>query len=55
MVVLCVALWLLTAGLFSCYVPFVVLLLCLVDSVWHYDHPIGEEGPGYFHFLKFVA
>ena len=35
-------LWLLAKGLFFLFVLLVVLLL--VDPVWHCDHLIGEEG-----------
>ena len=33
-------------GAFSCFILFVVLMLCLVDSVWHCNHLVGEEGAG---------
>ena len=44
LLVLCEALWLFTAGLFSCFVPFVVLLLCFVDPVSHCDHLVWKKG-----------
>ena len=39
---------------FSCFVLFVVLMLCLVGPVWHCDKLIGKEGAGCFRFLLFV-
>ena len=49
-------LWLLAAGLFSsCFVVFVVLLLCLVDPVTHCDHFAEDEGTGCFAFSLFVT
>ena len=49
--VLCVALWQLAAGFWSSLVLFVVELLCLVNPVWHYNYPVGEEETGDFVFL----
>ena len=48
--VLCVTL--LAAGLFLC---FVFLLLCLIDSVWHCNHIVGEERTGSFPCLSFLC
>ena len=38
-------------GTFPCIVPFLVLLLCLVNPVRHCDHLVGEEIAGCFAFL----
>ena len=42
--VLCVALWRLAAGLFTCFVLFIVLPLRLAGPVLHCDHLVGEKG-----------
>ena len=42
-------------GLFSSFVLFVVLLLCLVDPVRHCGHLVGEMGASCFDFLYFVT
>ena len=49
--VVCVTLWLLVVGgvgmeAFSCFVLFVVLLLCLLDPFQHCGHLVVEEGAG---------
>ena len=36
-----------------CFVLFDVLLLCFVDSVWHYDNLVEEDGTGYSFLLFF--
>ena len=46
--------WLLAAELFSCYVLFVVLLLCLLNPVLHCNHIVGEGRASYFAFLWFL-
>ena len=38
------ALWLLSVGLYSCCVLFVVLLLFLLGLVYHCEHVVVEEG-----------
>ena len=48
---LCVALWLLIERLFTIFVLYLVLLVCLVDLVWHCDPIVGELGPGGFAFF----
>ena len=35
-------------GAFSCFVQFVVFLLCFVDPVYHCDHLVAEQGAGCF-------
>ena len=54
--VLCLDLWLLAEGLFrvSCFVLFVALLLCLVDSVQNCDLLVRDKGTGCFAFLCLV-
>ena len=47
--VLCIALWLLAARLFIVLVILLnVLLLCLVNPVYHGDHLVEVEGASYF-------
>ena len=46
--VLCGALLLPKAGCPSCFVMFLVLLLCLSGPVWHCVHHFGEEETGCF-------
>ena len=46
-------------SLFSCFVLFIVLCIVLLsflmDSVWHCDHLVGEEGAGSFDLLWFIV
>ena len=51
--ILCGTLWLLDAGLFSCFVLLSVLL-CLVDPVRYCDCFAGEERTGCFAFCWFL-
>ena len=49
----------LSVGLFSHFILFLVSLLvvvlCLVDPVWNFDHIFGEERAGCITFLWFVV
>ena len=39
------------SGAFLCLIPFHVVLLCLVGSVWFCAHLFGEERADTLHFL----
>ena len=54
LVVICGTLWLLAAGSFSCFVRFVVLLLCFLGPIWHCDDLVGEERAGCVALCWFV-
>ena len=46
---------LLAAGLYSCSILFIALLLCLVGPHLHCDHLLGTEETGCLRFRSFVT